>query len=103
MIKTVYAISEKCLSSGLCAVLLIYQRFISPLTGWHCPHAYANGGQSCSSHAIEQLRTQAFMFALRQIRHRLIQCSVEFRGLGNSLASDGPDKKRILIPCVPFI
>jgi len=97
------AISAHCLATSLCAALLTYQRFLSPLKRWRCPHACANGGLSCSSHAIKQLQTKGLLVALERIRERLLQCAIACRELRNIPASARQRRPRVLIPCVPFI
>lgn len=65
--------------------IALYQRWLSPLKGFHCAHAALHGGASCSAAIAQTIRTEGL--SLSAITSRLAACRQAY---GHLQVTGGP-------------
>lgn len=70
-----------------------YQRYISPVKGFSCPHRLLHGGDSCSDYVKKMLNQQSLIQAVKSSRQRFRDCAKAGKTLANS------ECRFFIIPC----
>lgn len=74
-----------------------YQKYLSPLKGFSCPHRLLHSGESCSTYAKSMLIENSLMVALQLSRQRFQDCATASRTLASTTSQSGC--RFIVIPC----
>jgi putative component of membrane protein insertase Oxa1/YidC/SpoIIIJ protein YidD len=73
--------------------IIAYQRYISGLKGFSCPHRLVNGGDSCSDYIKRMLREQSLTAAIQSSRQRFQDCAAASKTLATTRC------RFFIIPC----
>ncbi|MBD2495130.1 membrane protein insertion efficiency factor YidD [Nostoc sp. FACHB-280] len=74
-----------------------YQRYISPVKGFACPHRQLHSGESCSTYIKRMLSEQSLIQVVKSSQKRFQDCALASKTLNKT--SSGC----IVIPCcLPF-
>ncbi|MBW4687442.1 MAG: membrane protein insertion efficiency factor YidD [Komarekiella atlantica HA4396-MV6] len=74
-----------------------YQKYISPVKGFSCPHRLLHGGDSCSNYVKRMLSEQKFHEAVQSSIQRFKDCAASSKTL--TIAKTRSNFRCIVIPC----
>ena len=84
------------LQISVLGVIALYQRWLSPLKGFHCAHAALHGGASCSAAIAQTIRDEGLKLSL--LTSRLAACRQAY---GHLQVTGGP-RVRGMCCCGPL-
>ena len=85
------------LDSVLLFLILIYQKFISPIKGFKCAHYYEHGGLSCSDFVKQTIKRRGVLYGLTVIQSRFNAC----RSAAALIRSRGLRDESGFLDCAP--
>ncbi|WP_193198127.1 membrane protein insertion efficiency factor YidD [Nostoc sp. MG11] len=74
-----------------------YQKYISPVKGFSCPHRLLHGGDSCSNYVKRMLSEQKLHDAVQSSIQRFQDCAASSKTL--TTAETRSNFRCIVIPC----
>lgn len=77
--------------------IIAYQKHISPLKGFSCPHRLLYGGDSCSNYVKRMLSERSFIEAAKSSLQRFKDCTRATQTLKTNSSTN--DFRCIIIPC----